>query len=130
MERNKLQMHPRMKRERKTVEYMIGIYCRDHHAKGEYPSKGYKHPARGYKLCDDCKELKEYAGFRLKNCPFQENKTTCGNCPIHCYKPKMREKIREVMRYAGPRMIWHHPLLAIGHMIDGLKKEPGPKKEK
>jgi hypothetical protein len=41
----------------------------------------------------------------------------------------MREKIREVMQYAGPRMIWHHPLLAIGHMIDGRKKEPGPKKK-
>jgi len=111
-------MHPRMKREQKTVEYMIGVYCRDHHH------------TRGYKLCDECRELAEYARFRLKNCPFQENKTTCGNCPIHCYKPEMREKIREVMRYAGPRMMWHQPLLAIGHMIDGFKKEPGPKKEK
>jgi hypothetical protein len=82
-----------MKREKKTVECMIGIYCRDHHhAEGEYP-------AGVYKLCQKCRELLEYARYRLKNCPFQENKTTCGNCPIHCYKPKMREKIREVMRY-------------------------------
>ena len=125
-------MHPRMKREQKTVERMIGIYCRDHHhhAKGEYPARGYKHPTRGYKLCHECRDLAEYARVRLKNCLFQENKTTCGNCPIHCYKPKMREKIREVMRYAGPRMIWNHPLLAIGHMIDGRRKKPGPKKGK
>ena len=125
-------MHPRMKREQKTVERMIGIYCRDHnHTKGEqYPTRGHKHPTRGYKLCNECKGLVEYARFRLKNCPFQENKTTCGNCPIHCYKPKMREKIREVMRYAGPRMVWNHPLLAIWHMIDGKRKKPGPKKEK
>jgi len=117
-------LHPRIKREQKTVEYMISIYCRDHHhTKGEYPT-------RGYKICHECRELVGFARLRLKNCPFQENKTTCGNCPIHCYKPKMREKIREVMRYAGPRMLWHHPLLAIGHMIDGLRKEPGPKKEK
>ena len=110
-------MHPRMKREQNTVEYMVGIYCRDHHhTKGE--------------ICDECRELVEYARFRLKNCPFQENKTACGNCPIHCYKPHMRQKIREVMRYAGPRMLWQHPLLAIGHMIDGIRKEPGPKKEK
>lgn len=108
--------HPRMKRERKTVECMIRIYCRDHHkTEGE--------------LCDACRELTEYTRLRLKNCPFQENKTTCGKCPVHCYKPKMRAKIRKVMRYAGPRMILHHPLLAIGHMIDGLRKEPGPKKE-
>ena len=110
-------MHPRMKREQKTVEYMIGIYCRDHH-----------HTKK--KLCQECRELVEYARLRLDKCPFQENKTTCGNCPIHCYKPKMREKIRHIMRYAGPRMIWCHPLLAIGHMIDGLRKEPGPGKMK
>jgi hypothetical protein len=117
MEKVKPPMHLRMKREQKTVEYMIGIHCRDHH-----------HTRR--ELCHECRELVEYARFRLKNCPFQENKTTCGNCPIHCYKPKMREKIRNIMRYAGPRMIWYHPLLAIGHMIDGRKKEPGPEKEK
>lgn len=110
-------MHPRMKRERKTIEYMINIYCRDHHH-----STGM--------LCDECQELLEYARFRLKHCPFQENKTTCGNCPIHCYKPKMKVKVREVMGYSGPRMTWHHPLLAIGHMIDGLRKEPGPRKKK
>jgi len=109
-------IHPRMKRERKTVESMINIYCRDHHhARGE--------------LCSECREMLEYARFRLSNCPFQENKTTCGNCPIHCYKPKMREKIRDVMRYSGPRMLRYHPLLALGHMLDGLKKEPGPKKK-
>lgn len=108
-------MHPRMRREQKTVEYMISIYCRDHHG-----------TLGG--LCEECRELRDYARFRLKNCPFQENKTTCGNCPIHCYKPNMREKIRDVMRYSGPRMTWKHPLLAFGHMVDGLKKEPGPKK--
>ena len=124
MEEVPSRMHPRMKREQKTVERMIGVYCRDHHhTKGE-------NPARGYELCHECRDLVEYARVRLENCPFQENKTTCGNCPIHCYKPKMREKIREVMRYAGPRMIWNHPLLAIGHMIDGRRKKPGPKKGK
>ena len=108
-------MHPRMKREHRTVEKMISIYCRDHHGKEGEP-------------CEECRKLLEYAHIRLKNCPFQENKTTCGNCPIHCYKPGMRQKIRDVMRYAGPRMIWHYPLLAIGHMVDGRKKEPGPQK--
>jgi len=109
-------MHPRMKREQKTVKCMITIFCREqHHTSGE--------------PCDECCELLEYARFRLKNCPFQENKTTCGNCSVHCYKPEMREKIRNVMRYSGPRMIWQHPILALGHMLDGLKKEPGPRKK-
>ena len=116
MEESTSRLHPRMKRERKTVEAMIAIYCWDHHH-----MKG--------KFCDECRELLEYARLRLKNCPFQENKTTCGNCPIHCYKPKMQEQIREVMSYSGPRMIRYHPLLAIGHILDGLRKEPGPKKK-
>ena len=117
MEKIQFHMHPRMEKEQKTVECMIALYCRDHHhTKGEF--------------CNECQELVEYSRVRLRNCPFQENKTTCGNCPIHCYKPKMREMIREIMRYAGPRMIWHHPLLALGHMIDGWRKEPGPKKKK
>lgn len=110
-------LHPRMARELQTVALMIALYCRDQHG-----------TKRG--LCTDCRQLEEYARLRLRNCPFQENKTTCGNCPIHCYKPGMRKKIRTVMRYAGPRMMWHHPQLALGHMIDGRRKEPGPKKQK
>ena len=110
-------LHPRMERERKTVELMIALYCRElHHNKEQ--------------LCDECRQLAEYARLRLTNCPFQENKTTCGNCPIHCYKPGMREMVREVMRYAGPRMVWHHPWLAVGHMIDGRRKKPGLRKKK
>ena len=38
--------------------------------------------------------------------------------------PPMRQKIREVMRFASPRMIWQHPIMAIEHMIAGLRKEP------
>jgi hypothetical protein len=30
----------------------------------------------------------------------------------------MREKIREVMRFSGPRMIFHHPIMAIRHLIE------------
>lgn len=110
-------MHPRMERERLTIQKMIGIYCR------------YRHQAKSGELCNDCRELLDYALLRLTLCPFQEGKTTCGNCPIHCYKPVLREKIREVMRFAGPRMIRHHPLLAVGHMLDGLRKVPIRKKK-
>jgi predicted amidophosphoribosyltransferase len=89
---------------------MIGIYC--HHV----------HKTRG-ELCDDCGELLNYAGRRLDRCPFQESKTTCGNCKVHCYAPSMREKIKSVMRYAGPRMVYHHPVLAAFHFADGLRKQ-------
>lgn len=109
-------MHPRMKRERKTIEEMISFFCRNHHGEAEAS------------LCCDCRQLLEYALLRLKHCPFQEEKTSCGKCPRHCYKPDMRERVRHVMRFSGPRMILVHPFLAISHMVDGLQKVPKQKK--
>jgi Nitrous oxide-stimulated promoter len=103
--------HPRLIRENKTIEAMIRMHCRFRH-----------HTPDG--LCPDCHELLAYARERLGRCPYQELKTTCARCLIHCYKPVMRDKIRTAMRYAGPRMMYRHPLLALYHLIDGLRKEP------
>ena len=90
---------------------MIRLYCRDHHEiEGEF--------------CPGCRELWDYALIRLDRCPFRENKPTCAKCPVHCYKPDMREKVRVVMRYAGPRMLHRHPVLAVLHLIDGFRKMP------
>jgi hypothetical protein len=100
----------RMDNERKTVAAMVAFYCQAHHSKGE--------------LCDECQSLADYARKRLADCPYQQSKPTCGRCPIHCYKPEMRRKIQEVMRYAGARMLWRHPILAIFHMRDRLRKIP------
>lgn len=101
----------RVARERKTVVAMIQIYCRGHHAS-----------RRG--LCGDCAQLQDYAMSRLAHCPFGSEKPTCVNCPVHCYKPSRREQIREVMCYAGPRMLWRHPLLAVRHLLDGRRLAP------
>lgn len=97
-------LHPRLARELKTVFAMIRLYCRAHHQ------------ATG--LCDECVKLSEYAERRLAACPFQEEKTTCGKCTVHCYKATMRKQIIEVMRFSGPKMIFHHPFLALAHLID------------
>ncbi len=77
------------------------MYCRDQH--------GTQGDAPGEALCADCADLLHYAGLRLEKCPFQEHKTTCAKCPVHCYKPARREQIRAVMRFAGPRMMFRHP---------------------
>jgi hypothetical protein len=103
--------HPRMARERKTIKAMIHLYCRD------------QHDTRG-ELCAECNALLDYAFLRLEKCPYQEGKTTCANCPVHCYKPEMRQQVRTVMRYAGPRMLWRHPILTLYHFLDGRRKEP------
>ncbi len=106
------QRHPRMARESRTIHAMVHLYCRDHH--GRHVTKG--------KLCPDCSELFDYAELRLNKCPFQEKKTTCANCRVHCYKPSMLEKVKTVMRYSGPRMTFRHPVLALFHLLDGRKK--------
>jgi hypothetical protein len=100
--------HPRIRREKKTIGAMVGIYCKA------------KHNTHG-ELCPECVEFFEYAKMRLDNCPFQENKTTCGRCRVHCYRPDMKEKVKKVMRYSGPRMLLHHPVLALHHAVDGFK---------
>lgn len=81
---------------------MIRLYCRENHHTKE--------------LCSDCSILLKYATERLSRCPFAPNKPTCKNCTVHCYRPEEKERIRQVMRYSGPRMLLHHPCLAIQHL--------------
>jgi hypothetical protein len=100
-----------MAREEKTVAAMIHIYCHDHHGATD-------------NLCTECAALADYARLRLEKCPYQDDKPTCANCPIHCYRLEMRDRIRTVMRYAGPRMLLRHPVLAVLHLSDGFKKAP------
>lgn len=102
---------PRLDNEQKTIEAMITIYCHAHHNSQ-------------LQLCQNCDELLHYANKRLMHCPFQERKPTCGKCTVHCYRPEMRELIRKVMRYSGPRMLYHHPLMAFRHLLDGCKQPP------
>ncbi len=107
----------RMSREERTVEAMIDLYCHTQHA--EVGGNG--------NLCPECQALQDYARLRLQKCPFQAGKTTCAKCPIHCYQPDKRAEIRTVMRYAGPRMLLRHPILALFHLADGLRRNPtGP----
>ncbi len=106
------QEHARMKRERKTLEAMIRMYCGDLHGGSET------------ELCPECSELVEYARARLRKCPFQDGKTTCAKCSVHCFRPAMRERVRDVMRFAGPRMLYRHPVMAFFHYLDSFRNEP------
>jgi hypothetical protein len=103
--------HKRMKREKKTIGYMAEIYCR-----GQHETKG--------ELCTECLQVRDYAFMRLDKCPFQEKKSTCGKCLIHCYKPDMKLQVRKVMRYSGPRLLLSHPSLALHHALDSRRRPP------
>lgn len=93
----------RIEREKRTVRHMIELWCRHSHG--------------GDALCGECRELLEYSLARLDRCKFGEDKTKCHKCPVHCYRKDMRERIREVMRYSGPRMILHHPVESIMFLL-------------
>ncbi len=91
--------------EKYTVRKMIQLYCRK------------KHSSAGNELCSDCDAVNNYAQQRLDNCPFGDDKGACEACAIHCYKKDMREKIREIMRFSGPRMLIYHPFDFIIHYV-------------
>jgi len=92
--------------EKKVIQNMIRLYCRKKH--------------KGAELCDECNTLLNYATDRLTKCPFKDEKPACADCKVHCYKTEMREKIRRVMRFSGPRMIIYYPKDFFVHIFKKL----------
>ena len=104
-----MDVQTKREREKELVSQMIALYCRKKHG--------------GKALCPDCEALDSYARRRSDKCPFMETKTFCSNCRVHCYRPEMRERIRAVMRFSGPRMIFHHPVTALRHVIETRREK-------
>lgn len=101
-------------RELKTIEVMVDMYCAAHHA----PQQA------GQARCSNCADLLAYAQRRLERCVFGDAKPNCAKCVVHCYNKDMREQVRAVMRWAGPRMLLTHPILGIRHLIADHKPIP------
>ncbi len=93
----------RIEREKALVGRMIALYCR--------------HKLGAHDMPEEYRTLVEYAHKRLDRCKFGESKPTCKKCPIHCYQREMREKIRRIMRWAGPRMMLYAPLATLRHFL-------------
>lgn len=93
----------KLQNEKQTIALMIGLYCRHHHHAGP--------------LCPECRQLLDYAHARLDHCPHGDGKPTCQRCPIHCYGREQRQRVRQVMRWAGPRMLLYHPIAALRHIL-------------
>ena len=105
----KKRINRKREKEKRVVTLMIRLYCKKRHG----TKTG---------LCPECTALAEYACEHSDKCPFMENKTFCSNCKVHCYKPEMRNRIRQVMRFSGPRMIFHHPVMAMQHLISSRRE--------
>ncbi len=106
--------------EKRVVSLMISLYC---YKKHDGFRKGVHRRMGAPILCVECAELDRYARQQIDRCPFMETKTFCSNCRVHCYKPEMREKIKEVMRFSGPRMFFYHPIMALRHVITSKKEK-------
>lgn len=105
----------RLSRERDTIRAMFIISCRHQHG-----GKG--------GLCAQCGADLEYAFRRIDKCPYGEAKPICKNCLTHCYSKEMQARVRQIMRFAGPRMLWRHPWLTLMHYVDEWTLPPIPKK--
>jgi len=91
-----------VQQEQATIASMTSLYCRA------------KHDAQ-VELCPECKELLDYAQSRVTRCLFLPEKPVCARCPVHCYQAPYRERVREVMRFAGPRLIFKDPIAVLRH---------------
>lgn len=89
-------------KEKRIIATMIGLYCRKKH--------------RGHDgVCDDCAALLDYSHKRLDHCPYQPDKPSCRKCETHCYRPDLRERMKAVMRFSGPRVLFYHPVEWVRH---------------
>jgi hypothetical protein len=120
----------RVRREQRTIEVMIRMYCRAGHpgaeAAADYatddttdgPDRGDRGGGDRGDLCPGCAELLDYSRQRIGRCSFGDQKPTCARCTVHCFRLDMRTRIRAVMRYSGPRTTIRHPYLAVRHLLD------------
>lgn len=103
-------------KEKRLIPIMIKKYCQGNH-KIARAEQCIKHDG----ICAECHELTEYALMRLDKCPFKKNKQFCSLCKIHCYSQEMRERIKNVMKYSGKRMLLSHPIFAVSHVSQMIK---------
>jgi len=101
-------MGKNLEKEVKTIGIMVEMFCKHHHHGGE--------------PCEACQKLSDYAQNRIGNCTFGVDKPVCAECTVHCFKTDMRSQIKEVMKFAGPRMTFKHPVLAAHHFLRKYRK--------
>lgn len=91
--------------EKEAMQKMLSVYCKSKHKQ----QNG---------LCGGCMALLAEVHRRLDHCQFGDKKPACGSCKINCYRGEKFKEVAAIMRYSGPRMLFHHPILAIQHLID------------
>jgi hypothetical protein len=106
----------------KTLAVFVQIYCRHQHAAAaktivtlhthDLPSIA----GQPVVLCPDCTKLLAHAFVKRTHCPMNP-KPMCKHCPSHCYHPRYRQQIREVMKFSGRKMVLHGRLDYLFHLL-------------
>lgn len=106
----------KISKEKRMVGFMVSLYCRKHNHIVFADSVHISNSHRGG-LCADCLDVLTYAHAKLDLCRYGNLKHSCRHCKTHCYNPIMRAKIRTIMRYSGPRMLFYAPLESLKHLF-------------
>ena len=100
----------RISREKETIAKMIALYQK------QCPQASVE---EGH-----YQALNAYADKRLDKCVFGEEKPACKQCPVRCYQSAHLVELTLIMRWAGPRMLWRHPILTVRHLMDDRRPVP------
>jgi hypothetical protein len=94
----------------------VEVYCAGKHPDADRTAFTLPAGLGERNLCTECILFLEYAVAKRLKCPLETEKPTCKHCRIHCYDRPRRELVREIMGYAGRRLmtrgqldyLWHY----------------------
>ncbi len=93
-----------IEKELKVIGRFTEVWCAGHHHGGQQPVT-IPGGTVTLQLCPDCAEFFAYAVQKRHTCPLEPEKPSCKKCPVHCYAPPQRAKVRQIMAWSGRRMI-------------------------
>lgn len=105
-----------------TLAKFIRIYCADHHDAGQRSACDLKNHdieaihGQPLMLCPDCRKLLAHAFAKRVHCPMNP-KPSCKHCPRHCYHPAYRDRIRQVMKHSGRKLVLRGRLDLLVHLL-------------
>ncbi len=97
----------KFKSEIETLNKFFNIYCQNKHQNQTRKKYNITYNNTSFQLdtnlCNECKELLEYAIQKLQNCPYKE-KPKCRKCPNPCYDKQEYKQMAKIMRYSGMKL--------------------------
>ena len=96
----------RVERDRRTLAAIGSIYCKGNHPSAQRDETG---------MCPECRAVIEATAQRAEACPFG-HEGNCQDCSVRCQRGEAQVRIKQIMRYAAPRMAFRHPLMTLEYL--------------